>query len=245
MSITRLPLAVQFLATELKHTGQLSTGFARLSHYFTPFQTFVVGQTEVERKRFSIEICLLILERQAAYLAGSPTPPGLFVYQFEVLSRNRLGYEEGLTALAADPMYDDHWREYFSMVKRQIGLVDFADLLFVRSEMYVMEQRRHQAQYEPPLPPLFGEKEGKIARANHGRDPLFLFSALQRQLGYPEVPRSKEKDDVTSQIESLKAKLRELQIRLKLVEGELKGTLDLNQFLNNPDLLKGALDDDA
>ena len=41
----------------------------------------------------------------------------------------------------------------------------------------------------PSIPTLFGEKEGKIARANRGRDPLYLFSALQRQLGYPEVPR--------------------------------------------------------
>ena len=36
------------------------------------------------------------------------------------------------------------------------------------------------------MPPLFAEKEGKIAKANRGRDPL-LFAALQRQLGYPEV----------------------------------------------------------
>src|SRR5262245_60676456 len=71
LSITRLPMAVQFLATELKHTGQLSTGFARLNHYFTPFQTYVVSQSEDERKRFSVEICLLILERQASYLAGT------------------------------------------------------------------------------------------------------------------------------------------------------------------------------
>src|SRR4051794_28741104 len=72
LSITRLPMAVQFLATELKHTGLLSTGFARLTHYFTPLQSYVVSQTEDERKRFSIEICLLILERQALYLAGTP-----------------------------------------------------------------------------------------------------------------------------------------------------------------------------
>ena len=31
LSTTRLPYAVQFLATELKHSGLLSSGFARLS----------------------------------------------------------------------------------------------------------------------------------------------------------------------------------------------------------------------
>src|SRR5262249_2821183 len=32
LATTRLPLAVQFLATELKHTGVLAAGFSRLSH---------------------------------------------------------------------------------------------------------------------------------------------------------------------------------------------------------------------
>src|SRR5438270_13828252 len=55
LSTTRLPMAIQFLSTEMKHSGLLSTGFARLSHYFTPFQTFVVRQTEDERRRISTE----------------------------------------------------------------------------------------------------------------------------------------------------------------------------------------------
>ena len=48
LSITRLPMAIQFLATELKHSGLLGSGFARLSHYFTAFQTFVIAQAEAE-----------------------------------------------------------------------------------------------------------------------------------------------------------------------------------------------------
>ena len=91
LTTTRLPMAIQFLATELKHTGQLSSGFARLPHYFTPFQAFVIRQTEEEKLRFSLEIGLLILEREATYRAEKPTMPGLFVYQFETISRNRLG----------------------------------------------------------------------------------------------------------------------------------------------------------
>jgi len=74
----------------------LSSGFARLPHYFTPFQAFVVSRTEQEGLRFNVETALLVLEREAQYRAGEPTPAGLFVYQFEAVSRNRLGYGGGL-----------------------------------------------------------------------------------------------------------------------------------------------------
>src|SRR5438093_13122529 len=67
LATTRLPLAIQFLATEVKHTGLLSTGFARLGHYFTKFQAFVIECTEIENRRFSIEAGLLALEREAEY----------------------------------------------------------------------------------------------------------------------------------------------------------------------------------
>src|SRR5207248_10372123 len=82
LATTRLPLAIQFLATELKHTGELASGFARLPHYFTRFQAYVIGQAEKEGQRFSLPTALLVLERQATYLAGTPSPAGLFVYQF-------------------------------------------------------------------------------------------------------------------------------------------------------------------
>jgi hypothetical protein len=243
LSTTRLPYAIQFLATELKHSGLLSSGFGRLLHYFTPFQAFVIRQTEEGSQRLAVETALLILEREATYRAGPLTAPGLFVYQFEALCRNRLGYHEGLTSMAADPFFDSAWRDYLEMVRRQIGEVDFADLIFLRSHLYVSEQRRQDPQYEPPLPPLFGEKEGKIARANRGRDPLYLFAALQRQLGYPEVPRPRPRDDTGARMDALQVKLRELEMRLKLVEGEVRGQVDLSQF-GKPDLLADLPDDD-
>src|SRR5438128_6696856 len=109
LSTTRLPLAIQFLATEMKHSGLLSSGFARLTHYFTSFQSFIIRQTEEEGMRFNIETGLLILEREAAYLSQTPSRPGLFIFQFEVLCRNRLGYDEGLTAIARDPYYEATW----------------------------------------------------------------------------------------------------------------------------------------
>jgi hypothetical protein len=239
LSTTRLPYAIQFLSTELKHSGLLSSGFARLLHYFTPFQAFVIRQTEAGGQRLGIEIALLVLEREAIYRAGQPTPQGLFVYQFEALSRNRLGYDEGLACIADDPFYDVAWRDYVDLVRRQVGVVEFADLLYVRSELYVVEQRRQDPRYVPALPPLFGEKEGKIARANRGRDPLYLFAALQRQLGYPEVPRPQPRDDMAAKLETVQAKLRELETRLKLIDSELRGQVDLTQFLGKPELLAG------
>jgi hypothetical protein len=239
LSTTRLPYAIQFLATELKHTGLMASGFTRLQHYFTPFQAYIISQTEAEGKRFNMDIGLLILEREASYRAAQITPHGLFVYQFETLSRNRLGYDVGMEAMKADPFYDDQWRGYLQMVRQQVGIVDFADLVYVRSELYVKDQRREQPDYQPPLPALFGEKEGKIAKANRGRDPLYLFAALQRQLGYPEVPRFQPRDDLSAKFETLKAKVRELEIRLKLVDSELKGQVDLTQLLSRPELLQG------
>jgi hypothetical protein len=94
------------------------------------------------------------------------------------------------------------------------------------------------------LPPLFGDKEGKIARANAGRDPLFLFSALQRQLGYPEVPRPRQRDDLASKVDTLIAKFREFETRLRLIDSELRGHVDLSQF-GKPDLLKEWPKDDG
>jgi hypothetical protein len=237
LATTRLPYAVQFLAAELKHTGLLSSGFARLGHYFTPFQAFVVGGTEEEGRRFSTDAGLLVLQREAEYRAGSPTPQGLFVYQFEVLCRNRLGYDAGLAAMAGDPLYDADWKAFLELTRKQVGLIEFADILYSRSIDYVREQHRSRPDYEPSLPPLFGEKEGKIARANSGRDPLFLFSALQRHLGYPEVPRPKPRDDLAAKLETLQAKIRELEARVRLIDGELRGQVDLSQF-GKPELLK-------
>jgi len=238
LTTTRLPMAIQFLATEIKHTGLLGTGFERLSHYFNPFQTFVIKQAEQEGLKFSMDTALLILEREATYRANGPTRPGLFVYQFETLSRNRLGYFDGLIAMAEDPFYDADWRGYLESVRKQVGVVDFADLVYVRSDYAVIEQRRRNKTFEPSVPMLFGEKEGKIAKASRGRDPLFLFAALQRQLNYPEVPRMKAKDDMNTKLELMQTKIRELEARLKLLEIEARGgPIDFTQF-GKPDLLK-------
>src|SRR5437588_9831207 len=140
LSTTRLPYAIQFLSAELKHSGLLSSGFARLPHYFTPYQAFVIQGTEEEGRRFGMDTALLVLQRQAEYLAGQPTAPGLFVYQFEVLCRNRLGYDGGLTAMARDPLYDANWGAYLEVLRGAVGLVDSADQVYVRSGQSAMQR---------------------------------------------------------------------------------------------------------
>lgn len=236
LSSTRLPYAIQFLMVELKHSGLLASGFEKLPHYFTPFQAFVVRQAEEEKLRFPMPTALLVLEREAQYRAEKPTKAGLFVYQFETLARNRLGYLEGTAVVAADPLYDGDWRDFIGGLPRQVGDIDFADLIYLRSDLFVLEQRRSKPDFEPSLQPLFEEKEGKIAKASRGRDPLYLFAALQRQLGYPQVPRYSQREDGTTRWEKFESKLRQLETRLKLAEGELRGNIDLSQF-GKPELL--------
>ena len=244
LATTHLPYAVQFLTAEVKHTGLLSSGFARLPHYFTPFQAFVVRCTEEEKLRFATETALLVLQREAEYRAGTPAPSGLFVYQFETLCRNRLGYDDGLAGMAVDPFYPPDWRAFLDMLRQQVGLVDFAEMVYLRSEQYLSERRRQEPDYEPPVPPVFGAKEGKIAGANRGKDPLYLFAALQRHLNYPEVPRSRPRDDLSAKLDGIQARLRELDARLKLVEGEVRGHVDLSE-LGKPELLSDLPDDEV
>ncbi len=236
LSTTKLPMAISYLHSEAKLSGLKGPAMARLSHYFTPFQTFVVSRAEVEvGSRFSMDQALLILEREARYRASEPTPAGLFVYQFEALSRNRLGYGKGLDAVAADPLYDEHWRDYILTLQARLGDVDFADLIYVRSAFLVTERRRRDPDYQPKFPTLFGEKEGKIARANRGRDPLYLFSALQRQLGYPEVPRPKRPDEAEARIHLLEQRVAQLENRIKVMEADVKGEVDLSQLQVRPE----------
>jgi hypothetical protein len=240
LSTTKLPLAVSFLATEIKVLGLMAPAMTRLSHYFTPFQTHVVEQAEHDVSRFAMDQALLILEREAKYKANNPTRAGLFVFQFEALSRNRLGYGKGLDAIAHDPFFDEDWRDYIIQLRARLGDVDFADLIYIRSSYHVTERRRTHPDYHPKFPTLFGEKEGKIARANRGRDPLYLFSALQRQLGYPEVPRPKRPDEAEARIALLEQRVNLLENRLKATEAAVNNDINLADFQVKPEDTAGA-----
>jgi hypothetical protein len=235
LSTTKLPLAVSFLHVEMKGTGQMGPAMERISHYFTPFQAHVIGQSENDLSRFSMDQALLVLEREAKFKADGPSLPALFVFQFEALSRNRLGYIKGLAAMASDPFYTEDWTDYIMTLRTRLGDVDFADLIFVRSEQFVHERRRLNPEFVPKFPILFGEKEGKIARANRGRDPMYLFAALQRQLGYPEVPRPRRPDELEGRVLLLEQKIALLENRLKSAESDLQQDVDLAQVVVKPE----------
>lgn len=236
LATTRLPLAIDFLRGEILHKGKISDGMGRLPHYFTPFQTFVMENAEADRARLDAKIALLVLERLAEYLSGQPTAAGLFIYQFECIARNRLGYDRGLRAMADDAFYSPEWRDWIGKVRFQLGATDFADLIYYRSERFVEERRQRSGdmEYRPAYPIFFGVQEGRIARANKGKDPLYLFAALQRQLDYPQVPRHRPADNRPILHPAVEARLQLIEKRIKLIESELKGEMDLSEFYAHP-----------
>ena len=146
LATSRLPLAIDFLRSDLMLRGVLAPAMRQLGHYFAPFQTYVVEEAEDDRSRFDLRVGLEILEREAEYRAGDPTRAGLFFFQFEALCRNRLKYDPGLKAVSQDPAYDEPWRSWVLTVRRQVGIVDLADLVYVRSELYRERQRERGAQ---------------------------------------------------------------------------------------------------
>lgn len=234
LATTKLPLALDVLRGELMLKGRLCEGMAHLKHYFAPFQAFVMQQAEEDRTKFDQRVALQILEREAKYRSENATPAGLFVFQFECLARNKLGYHDGMAAIADDPMYDANWRDWVLKARQQLGAVEFADLIYYRSEFFVEERRKSSGpDYSPSAPTLFGRQEGRIARANRGKDPLYLFAALQRQLGFPSVPRAKGSIDFKLH-PLLEIRLTRLEKRLQLLEAEGQGKLDLSEFYAKP-----------
>lgn len=234
LATSKLPLALDFLRTELKHTGGFATAMARMDHYFTAFQTFVIREAERQEGRFDFRIALEILEREAKYRSENATRQGIFFFQFEALCRNRLGYDAGLEAMAADPVYDEGWSQWILTVRRQVGLIDLADMVYVRSEYYRMTHE------DMDKAVLFGEKEGKIALANRRKDPIYLFSALARHLGYPSVPRPKPPTDEENLVPLLRQRIERLEMRVRLMEEELRGGINLAKFFVSDSQKKGS-----
>jgi hypothetical protein len=253
LATTKLPMAIDFLLSELRHQGTFAPGMRQLAHYFTPFQCYVMSEAENDRKRFDLRIGLLILAREAKYRAAEHvTRQGLFVYQFEALCRNRLSYDVGLDAMSRDPSYDPTWSEWILTVRRQIGLVELADLIYVRSGFYVLQQERlgtsagtgdqksddktegasSSARSQVREFVLFGLQEGRIAWANRRKDPLMLFAALHRHLDYPEVPRSERLDPEERLLPVLARRMEQVEARVRLLEEEQRGGIDLTRFYN-------------
>ncbi len=229
LASTKLPMAIDLLLAELKHHGQMGGGMALLKHYFVPFQTFLVTEAESDKGRFDYRTGLRILQAEADYRSKSCSPQGLFFFQFEALCRNRLNYDRGLKAMSDDPVYGPQWKEWILIVRRQLGIIDTADLIYVRSQLY-LDRRIAQGQLEAEAPVLFGIAEGKIAQANRRKDPLFLFAAMQRHLGYPAVPKLEAFDPLPTLVPQLLRRMERLESRIKLFEEEQRGGIDITKF---------------
>lgn len=235
LATTKLPMAIDFMLAELNHVGTLSTAMRRLSHYFTSFQSFIIEMAEDEKGTFDLRQAFLILEKEAEYRARPADETGLFFYQFETLCRNRLNYDQGLKAMAEDVVYDENWKSWILMVRHQIGVLDLADLIYVYSQYSVKMQMREGSVLRQPKFILFGEKEGRIALANRHKEPLYLFSALQRQLGYPKVPKPNPPDPVEDLLPRIKRTLEQFEVRIKMLEDEQRQKgIDLSQFYQKP-----------
>lgn len=235
LATTNLPHAVDYLLTELKHSGQMAPAMYKLDHYFTAFQAYLVQQAELEAGRFTMAIALQVLEAEAKYRAAEATASGMFFFHFEVLCRNRLNYDKGLTAISNDPIYDSDWATWILMLRAQVGLVDFADLLFLASEEYKFRLIDAGEPTDGKGPFLFGRKEGRIALGNRQKEPLFLFGGMQRHLGYPRVPRPLPTDENRDLIPQLMRRVERLESRIKLMEEERRAGLDLTKFYEKPE----------
>ena len=230
LASTKLPMAIDALLAELKHCGLMGNGMRLLEHYFVKFQTFLVSEAELDSGKFDYRTALRILSAESSYRSKETlNPQGLFFFQFEAVSRNRLNYDRGLLAMSEDPVYSPEWREWILIVRRQLGIIDLADLIYVRSQYY-LDRKSRFADVDPEAPVLFGLAEGKIAFANRRKDPLFLFSAMQRHLDYPAVPRLDPIDPIPTIVPQLQRRIERLESRLKLMEEEQQGGIDITKF---------------
>ncbi|MDO4584819.1 MAG: hypothetical protein Q4D62_12030 [Planctomycetia bacterium] len=225
LASTQLPMAMEFMSSALKHTGSMAEAMAAMSHYFAPFQTFVMQEAERDGGKFDFQIALLLLEREAHCRAENLPPAAIFLYQLEAISRNRLNYDFGLKAVSDDPVFNQDWREWILLVRRQLGLVDIAEMIYARSEYYSLLTGKESGRAV-----LFGEKEGRIALANRRKDPTYLFASLQRHLNYPVVPRRLPGDSDEAVVARLTRIVDRLESRVKFLEDEMRGGFDITQF---------------
>jgi len=235
LATTKLPLAVDYMLSEIRHQGAFAPAMARLDHYFTPFQSYLAEEAENDQGRFDMRLAFDILHLEAKYRAEEITLQGLFLYQFETLCRHRLSYDRGLSAMMHDPAFNRSWKDWIKIVRRQVGMVDFADMVYVRSQFFQLRQESRALPSSLPSDQvLFGANEGKIAWANRRKDPLFLFSALQRHLAYPQVPRPEVADQSAEALPNVLRRLDRLETRVKLLEEEQRQGIDLTRFFERP-----------
>ena len=241
LSTTKLPLAVSFLYAEIKGSGLMAPAMTRIGHYFTAFQTHVIGQAEIAMSRFSMEQALLILEREAKYKSEDPSLAGLFIFQFESLSRNRLGYTRGLAAMAAGPVLPRGLARLYPHApdpagRRRFRRPDLRALDVLRART-TEDQPRVRAQVSrPSSASAKARSPGPTAAATRCTcsRPSSASLAIPRSRA-PAVPTSSRPASLL-----LEQKIAQLENRIKLAESEINQDVDLSQVMVKPEDTAGV-----
>ena len=206
LTTTMLPYAVDFMAGELRLTGGFATAMARLPHYFTPFQTYVVSEAEKAEGRFDFRIALEILQREVEYRA-------------QVHRRRESSCTSSRPCAATDWVTiaaSTRWPAIRSST-RLAGMDPYGPPPGRPDRL-----RRHDLRAQRALSQEANEgregdafwRKGRPHRAGQpSKDPLYLFAALQRHLSYPSVPRPREEDTQRYLLPALQQRVDRMETR--------------------------------
>ena len=100
LATTKLPMAIDFLLAEVKQLGTMGTAMKRIAHYFTPFQSFLIGTAEDDYAQLQMQSALHLLYHDAKLRGEQADRATMFFHQFETLCRHSLDYDYGLQAIA-------------------------------------------------------------------------------------------------------------------------------------------------
>ena len=224
LATTMLPFALDFMAGELRLTGGFATAMARLPHYFTPFQTYVVGEAEKAEGRFDFRIALEILQREVEYRAAGRRRKA----SSSISSRPSAATAWATTAAwrPSPPIaiFDENWREWILTVRRQVGLIDFGrhDLRPQRA----LSQDAGEGREADPV-----RRKGGANRA--GQSPqgsaLSVFGAAAA-LGLSERAAAAARGHAAISSARLQQRVDRLETRVEAFEEELRGGINLSRF---------------
>ena len=240
LATTNLPKAIDFLRGEILHAGRISPGMARLAHYFTPFQTLrhVAGRGgAVAIRPEDGPLGLGAAGRIPGRIADSggalhlsirvhcPQPARLRPRDEGDFRRSRSSTRRGGTGFSRPGC---GWGRPISASS---SITARSNISPSGGNGTPTTSRR--------IPILFSVQEGRIAKANRGKDPLYMFAALQRQIGHPAAPRRRAKETGPIIHPALEQRLQRIETRLKILDSEVKGEFNLSDFYVKPETFSG------
>ena len=149
------------------------------------------------------------------------------------------------------------WREWIRTLRRQIGMVDLADVIYVHSEYYwqrkqcgargrpgstrIHERATRPAGTDPPRMVGPGQCRNPLRRPRGPHRPgqsqkRSIVSVLiaAPTTGLPRSAAGQSPDKEQALLPQLARRLEQLETRLKIIEEEQRGGLDLTKFYERP-----------